>query len=323
MKVAQLLERRKVRWSELEAMCRELENGHTRRLGATGVLRFASAYRSACADLALADAYQLPPHTVQYLHDLVGRAHNQLYRSRLFQWQTWGDTMFRRVPTMILFDRAAWLAFVIFWGIFFASMALAYSSRQFAVEVIGEAAMNSYEEMYSQPIDGRSFEDSSVMGGFYVYNNASIGLQCFAAGLLLGVGGLFITVSNALQLGAVFGHIFTTPSRGNFIEFVTAHGPFELTAIVLSAGAGMRLGFAIVDTKGLSRMASLRKAVDRAMPTAAAALVLFCLAAVIEGFISPSGAPYAVKLSVALVSSAILLFYVVVLGLRGRMIDAD
>jgi len=323
MKVAQLLERRKVRWSELEAMCRELENGRSRRLGAVGVLRFASAYRSACADLALADAYQLPPHTVQYLHDLVGRAHNQLYRSRLFQWRSWSYEMFRRVPTMILFDRAAWLAFVIFWGIFFASMALAYSSREFSVEVIGEAAMDSVEEMYAQPIDGRNFEESSFMGGFYVYNNASIGLQCFAAGLLLGVGGLFITVSNALQLGAVFGHMFTTPSRDNFIEFVTAHGPFELTAIVLSAGAGMRLGFAIVDTNGLSRVASLRKAVDRAMPTAAAAVVLFCLAAVIEGFISPSGAPYAVKVGVALLSTAILIFYIVVLGLRGRFADAD
>jgi uncharacterized membrane protein SpoIIM required for sporulation len=304
-------------------MCRELENGRSRRLGAVGVLRFASAYRSACADLALADAYQLPPHTVQYLHDLVGRAHNQLYRSRLFQWRSWSHEMFRRVPTMILFDRAAWLAFVIFWGIFFASMALAYSSREFSVEVIGEAAMDSVEEMYAQPIDGRNFEESSFMGGFYVYNNASIGLQCFAAGLLLGVGGLFITVSNALQLGAVFGHMFTTPSRDNFIEFVTAHGPFELTAIVLSAGAGMRLGFAIVDTNGLSRVASLRKAVDRAMPTAAAAVVLFCLAAVIEGFVSPSGAPYAVKLGVALLSTAILIFYIVVLGLRGRFADAD
>jgi uncharacterized membrane protein SpoIIM required for sporulation len=321
MKVAQLLERRKVRWAELEAMCRELEGGRARRLGATGVLRFAGAYRSACADLALADAYQLPPHTVQYLHDLVGRAHNQLYRSRRFQWRSWADVMFRRVPTMILFDRAAWLSCAMFWGIFFASMALAYWSRAFSVEVIGEATMDSFEEMYAEPIDGRSFATSSAMGGFYVFNNASIGLQCFTAGLLLGVGGIFVTVSNALQLGAVFGFIFTTPSRGNFIEFVTAHGPFELTAIVLSAGAGMRLGFAIVDTGGLSRLASLRKAVDRTMPTAAAAVVLFCLAAVIEGFVSPSGAPYAVKLGVALVSSAILLFYVVVLGLRGRMID--
>jgi uncharacterized membrane protein SpoIIM required for sporulation len=85
----------------------------------------------------------------------------------------------------------------------------------------------------------------------------------------------------------------------------------------------MRLGFAIVDTNGLTRLASLRKAVDRAMPTAAAAVVLFCLAAVIEGFLSPSGAPYAVKAGVALLSSAILIFYIVVLGLRGRMIDAD
>ncbi len=323
MKVAQLLERRRVGWSELETMCRELEKGRGRKLGVAGVLKFAKSYRSACADLALADAYQLPPHTVQYLHELVGRAHNQLYRSRLFQWRTWAHEMFTRVPTRILFDKAVWLAFAIFWGIFFAAMGLGYTSREFCVQVIGEASMDTFVDNFSKPIDGRDFESSSFMGGFYVYNNASIGLQCFAAGLLLGVGGLLITVSNALQLGTVFGYMFTTTSRDNFVEFVTAHGPFELTAIVLSAGAGMRLGFSIVATDGLSRMASLRRAVERAMPTAAAAVSLFCLAAVIEGFLSPSGAPYALKAGVALLSTAILFFYIVVLGLRGRIADAN
>ena len=45
-------------------------------------------------DLALADAYQLPPTTVEYLHQLVGRAHNQMYRGRGFNFAAWlrGDS---------------------------------------------------------------------------------------------------------------------------------------------------------------------------------------------------------------------------------------
>jgi uncharacterized membrane protein SpoIIM required for sporulation len=323
MKVAQLLERRRAGWAELETMCRQLERGRARRLGAAGILKFASSYRSACADLALADAYQLPPHTVQYLHELVGRSHNQLYRSKMFRWRVWATEMFHEVPRRLLFDRSVWLAFAIFWGIFVAAMALGYSSREFCEQVAGADALESIEQSFSEPIRGRDAGASGAMGGFYVIHNAGIGLRCFAGGLLLGVGGLFITVSNALQLGTIFGFMFTTDSRGNFIEFVTAHGPFELTAIVFSAAAGMRLGFSLIATGGLSRGASLRRAVDDATPTMAAAVVLFCLAAVIEGFLSPSAAPYAVKAGVAITSTAILAFYVLVLGWRGRSRHAD
>jgi uncharacterized membrane protein SpoIIM required for sporulation len=323
MKVAQLLEKRRAGWRELESMCRQLEKGSSRRLAAESVLRFASAYRSACADLALADAYQLPPHTVQYLHELVGRAHNQLYRSKMFRWRAWTQELFVHVPRRLVADRALWLAFAIFWGIFLASGALGYASRNYCEQVIGADALASLEHSFSKPVRRNSADMSSAASGFYVINNAGIGLRCFAGGLILGVGGLFITVSNAVQLGAVFGYMFTVDSRGNFIEFVTGHGPFELTAIVFSAAAGMRLGFSLIATGGLARGASLRRAVREATPTMAAAVILFCLAALIEGFLSPSPAPYAVKAGVAIASSAILLFYVFGLGLMGSTPRAD
>jgi uncharacterized membrane protein SpoIIM required for sporulation len=318
MKVAQLLDERREGWRELETMCLKLERGGARRLGASGVLRFAAAYRSACADLALADAYQLPPHTVQYLHELVGRAHNQLYRSKLFRWHEWGVELFHNVPRRLLFDRALWLAFVVFWGIFFASMAFGYASRDYCVDVVGTEALDALEQSFAAPISGRDPNASGAMGGFYVLHNAGIGLRCFAAGLLLGVGGLFITISNAVQLGAMFGYMFNSPSRANFVEFVTAHGPFELTAVVFASAAGMRLGFSLVSTGGLSRAASLRRAVNEAVPTMAASVVLFSFAAAIEGFLSPSNAPYALKAGVAIGSTVLLVFYVVVLGWQGR-----
>ena len=174
------------------------------------------------------------------------------------------------------------------------------------------------ESMYKEPVEGRDVNQSAMMAGFYGNHNPSIGLRCFAWGLLLGVGGLFVTVFNAMLLGAVFGHMLTVEQPANFFHFVTAHGPFELTAVVFSAAAGMRMGFALVSTGGLSRMASLQRAAVDAMPTVALAVLLFWLAGLIEGFLSPSAAPYAVKAAVALASTAILIFYVVGLGYAGR-----
>jgi uncharacterized membrane protein SpoIIM required for sporulation len=161
-----------------------------------------------------------------------------------------------------------------------------------------------------------------MMAGFYIWHNAGIGMQCFVFGLFAGVGGLFETVFNAAYLGGVFGFMMTVPEQNNFFEFVTAHGPFELTAIVLAAGAGMRLGFSLLYTQGRSRMHSLRAAGRESVPSIMVAVVLFMLAAFIEGFISPSALPYTIKAFVAAASSALLMFYFVVLGQPPREPDA-
>ena len=123
--------------------------------------------------------------------------------------------------------------------------------------------MMKLEDMYSGPpelglADGGGM--GNAMGGFYIWNNCGIGLECFAFGLLLGIGGLYETIFNAVLLGTVFGFMARSPHAANLFHFVTAHGPFELTAVVLCAAAGMRLGFSVVAAHGLTRSESLRRA---------------------------------------------------------------
>ncbi len=202
---------------------------------------------------------------------------------------------------------------VLFWGIFFATMTLAAFSPAFVQEVLGDATKN-FEQSFSRGLGNRSSDDDTMMAGFYIQHNTSIGLQCFAYGLVFGVGGLFVTAFNAAYIGAVFGHMLTTPQRDTFLTFVTAHGPCELMAIVLCSAAGLRLGFSMIRTGGLSREASLQAAGRQALPTIGVAVVLFFCAALIEGFLSPSAAPYWIKALVAIVSAAMIFCYIVVLG---------
>jgi uncharacterized membrane protein SpoIIM required for sporulation len=314
MKVSDLLKSRQANWQELEKLCAKMEGLSRRAPEPDTVARFSALYRSACADLALADAYQLPPATIEYLHRLVGRAHNQLYRTRTFDIASWGDQLLVEVPRRLFSDNALRLAFCVFWGVFLLSAFMAYTTPGYAERVMGKEWIMQLEESFSEPIEGRGRGFSGGMAGFYILNNTSIGLRCFAFGLAFGIGGLYVTVFNAAFLGAAFGHMATVPQGENFFNFVTAHGPFELTAIVLSAAAGMRLGFSLIDTKGLRRIPALRRAAKETMPTVGAAMIMFALAAMIEGFVSPSPAPYWVKATVAVASAALLMFYFVVLG---------
>ena len=108
----------------------------------------------------------------------------------------------------------------------------------------------------------------------------------------------------------------------HFFEFVTAHGPFELTAIILSAGAGLRLGLSWMMTGGISRIDNLRKTGTETLPLMGAAGIMFFMAALIEGFLSPSAAPYWLKATVAILSSGLLSFYFLVLGFPRSLLVA-
>ena len=307
MKVSDLLQSRVENWRQLEQLCTKMEGRSRRFVPAPAVGRFSALYRAACADLALADAYQLPPATVNYLHRLVARAHNQLYRSQTFDVRSWPHELFVEVPQRLFTDNCLRLAAFIFFGTFILAAALAYGSPDFAQQIAGKDALMQMEELYSKPLP-------ELPTGLFIKHNCTIGLRCFAFGLVFGVAGLYVTLYNAALLGTIFGHMARVPQAENFYQFVTAHAPFELTAIVLSAAAGMRLGFSLVQTHGLTRVASLRRAAKQAMPVMGAALLMFLLAAFIEAAISPSSAPYEVKAAVGIISSGMLMFYFVILG---------
>ena len=260
----------------------------------------------------------MPPATIQYLHQLVGRAHNQLYRHEALRGEGWFRELFVNVPRRLFADGCLWLAMAIFWGVFLLCMFIAWRDPDFAPQIAGKEYVLRMEQLHS----GRHHADGdlgALMAGYYIQHNAAIGLRCFAFGLLGGIGGLYETIFSAAVLGATFGYMIHSPHAANFYDFVTAHGPFELMAAVLMAAAGMRLGFSLIDTGGRGRADALRLAAGRSVPVMSVGVVLFLLAAGIEAFISPTTAPYAVKAGLGAFSIILMLFYFVGLGYPRRL----
>lgn len=322
MKIAEVLERRREGWAELEAMCNEMKLGKfSYKANGAKLVRFSSLYRAACTDLAMSDQYQLPPSTIEYLHRLVGRAHSQLYRSTAPRLDRILQYVFLIVPHAVFRDPCVILAALLFFGSFGLSAYIAYSTpeaREHANRVLGEEQIEMMEEMHSRSI--RSFGTSSAglaNSAGYIQHNAGIGLQCFCLGPLI-LPTIAMLIFNGCTLGTVFGYMATDDalSSANFFQFVTAHGAFELTAIALAAGAGMRIGVGLFSTQGFSRGASFRINAERSLPVILCSVFLFILAAFTEGCLSPVDFPflYLVKLAVAVVSSTGLAAYFLLLG---------
>ncbi|MCR9292638.1 MAG: stage II sporulation protein M [bacterium] len=316
--LAETIEKRRADWQLLERMISQISARNLRHMKGDQLARLSDLYRSACADLAMAEQYRLSPETVNYLHGLVGQAHNTIYRSRRPQWQTWWDIAFRQTPQRIFQDHCVHICGLLFFGVFALSTYLAYNEMAFpgfAEKVLGAEQMEMMEESFSQVEFGRDLGTNLSMVAFYIQHNTGIGLQCFAMGILI-IPGLYTTAFNACMLGASFGYMARgdTPGGDSFLEFVTAHGAFELTAIALAAAAGLRIGAGWLFTKGLTRIASLQVQAREALPIMAASGVLFFLAALTEGLLSPSSLPYVFKALWGIFSSGLLMFYFVVLG---------
>ena len=322
MRVADRLTQRGDSWHELERLVDRMSRRQLGRPVPAEVLRLGELYRGVCTDLMLAESHDLPRDTVAYLHSLVGRAHNVLYQARGFRFRDWGKILFEAAPRRLRADPALRLGAAVFVVSFLISGLLAAARPEFARRVIGEQGLEQMEHMYSSPSDSAqengASRDDTLMAGFYIQHNASIGLRSFVWGILFGVGSLWQLLSNGIGLGAVFGHMAVSPYAANFFSFVTAHSSFELTALVFAGAAGLRMGWGLIDTQGQTRVGSLRREALNALPALSASVVLFVLAAFVEGYISASALPYWAKAYVALLSALLILAYLTLAGRERR-----
>ena len=106
MRVVERLARRESTWRELDGLLLVLEDQKWKPAHASQVIRLGELYRSVCTDLMLAESYDLPAETVGFLHALVGRAHNAVYRVQGFRLKDLAESIFVIAPRLLRRDPA-------------------------------------------------------------------------------------------------------------------------------------------------------------------------------------------------------------------------
>lgn len=318
MTPADFVAKRSADWAELEALLARVNVRRDRGLDSQELLRFAKLYRSACTDLSLAHAFRLSRDLEQRLEDLVARGHANLYTFRRNRWSDVREFFFRKVPYLVFTDKYVWICQVAFYLPFALCLYMSYQSPRFAERVVSAGQLQQAVEMHSNDKKAPTTGDAVVGTSFYIYNNVSIDLLVFGFGALGGVGSILLTLFNAVYLGCVIGFVLNSPSGANLLHFITAHAPFELTAIGISAGAGLRIGLAFVAPAGRRRLRALADEARFAVPVITAAALLTALAAVIEAVLGPAPLPLSLKMMVAGVCT---LFMFVYFGVGGYVLQ--
>jgi uncharacterized membrane protein SpoIIM required for sporulation len=309
-------------WEEVESLMVDLQRKRKhRQLSKQQHLQFPLLYRKLCSHYALARSRGFSPALVDQLHGLVLRGHPLLYRFKGdWLWRTL-QFVFSGFPRALRRQKAYFFIAMISFllpGVMMGSAC--FLNDDLIYTVMGEATVAEMEQSYDPANDrpGRAAERSSdtdfMMFGFYIMNNIGIGFRTFASGILFGIGSLFFLLFNGLVIGGVAGHLSRLGYHDTFWPFVSGHGSFELTAIVICGAAGLMLGHALLAPGQQTRLQALKSRALDALPLVIGAALMLLFAAFIEAFWSSSSVTAATKYSVAAILWAVVIFYLLLVG---------
>ncbi len=320
MRAEEFQQTRKKDWDRLNRLVEQSQTNIS-KLSPAQIELMASLYRSLTSDLAVAQR-DFPRHPLtNYLNQLTGRAHAAIYREEPLALRRLGLFITQGFPRLYRelfpFMLAAMLMFAVPAVAAGISMGLApeSNSRILPASVQELIPMIQEKDLWTDiPVQERPYASSFIM-----QNNIRVSFLAFGSGISGGLLTLLVLAENGLILGGLLG---LTAHYGVGFElgtFVIGHGVIELSVIFIAGGAGLVIGWALLQPGLKRRRDALADAARKAVRLLVGAVPLLLVAGTIEGFISPAeNIPWPVKWSIGIGSGILFYGYLILAGREKR-----
>ena len=283
---------REAGWHQLEDLLATVEARGMAALSPQQLEQLPRLYRSALSSLAVARAIALDHGLLLYLENLGLRAFLCIYRPQAplatLMVGFLGGALPRAVRALTRHLAAAALAMAV-GGI--AGFALTRSDEGWFSAIVplsyaaGRGPQSSPAELEAvlfAPLPDLAQTLGAVANALFAHNTV-IGLLCFALGFLAGLPTILLLLYQGMVLGAFVALHYDRGLTLDFVGWVSIHGVTEVLAILMCGAAGLALGDAVVFPGRHSRAETLALRGKVAAEVAAGAVLLFCLAALLEG----------------------------------------
>jgi uncharacterized membrane protein SpoIIM required for sporulation len=291
------IELRRENWSKLETLVQRVETSSLKTLSSDELRDFGLLYRQAAADLSATRADH-SSHTLEaYLNRLLGRAHNFIYSGQKMTPATAWEFLahgypriFRRLLPYTLTALGIFLA-----GALLGSL-VTVTRPAFMHAMLGPQMIDTIEhhKMWTDSLLSAKPQASS----WIMTNNMTVCFLTFASGIVAGLGTIYFLFTNGVNIGVVATACAQHGMALRLWSFVAAHGALELPAIFISGGAGLRLATGLLFPGMLRRKDALALAGSESVRLISGTIPMLIVAGSLEAFLSPTGAPIALKFSV-------------------------
>ena len=306
---------RKDNWRRLEDLLGLLQGTSLRGLSKIEVREFGELYRRAAADLAIARAETRDPKLINYLNSLVIRAHGKIYRAEGEGASIIGKFFLRDFPRTF---RANWKYMAIAVGTFVLFGILGFIATWMDTDFTHFVYLSGVvDNIQSNERWWLSLNDSNQIGASLIMsNNIIVSIRAFAMGSLFGVGAFYDIAFFGAHVGSLFGACYklNPPFGFDLATFVIGHGVIEVSVVCFCAGAGMMIGYALINPGDLTRGQALKKKGMEAAKIVVGCACLLVIAGLIEGFLSPSDLPAAVKFGTGILTGLVMYPYLLLVG---------
>jgi uncharacterized membrane protein SpoIIM required for sporulation len=288
------IEQRQALWQRLDHLLHQAESSGLKSLSGDEVRELGLLYRQTAQDLSAVRADRSSRTQEEYLNQLLARAHNRIYSGRKLEPRQ--ILRFFAVEYPRIFRRLfPWVAaaFVIFLVGGAIGALVTFSRPAFMRLILSPTVVDSIEhhQMWTQSLVSVKPQASSRI----MTNNISVCFTTFAGGIAAGFGTLWLLFFNGIMMGVVGTACAQARMSLQLWSFVAAHGSLELPSIFISGGAGLRLAAGLLFPGIYSRGDSLKRAAVESIRLLSGVVPLLVIAGTLEGFLSPSTAPVAVK----------------------------
>jgi uncharacterized membrane protein SpoIIM required for sporulation len=264
-------------------------------------------------DLSYARTHYPYSKIVKYINALAAGIYLSIYKNKKEKKNRLAHFFRIELPLILYRQRGKLRTALLF---FLAFMALGiFSSWQepgFVRGVLGDEYVNMTEANIARGDPFNVYKDQNELIMFLriAWNNIKVSLFCFASGLFFSIGTIWILFQNGLMLGT-FEQMFFAHNLGvKSILVVFIHGTLEISAIVISGGAGLVMGHSILFPKTYSRLTSLRMGAKDGIKITISLIPIFIVAAFFEGYVTRhTEMPVWLSTSILLSSLAFIIWY--------------
>ncbi len=275
-------------WDALAGLLRQIDRRSLASLDHEQLERFAAYHRKACADFAYAQTYFPDTEIVHHLRALTFAGHRILGRKR--------EAVLPKIWAFYLGGyrrdfRARLPALGASLGLFIGASLLGYAITMVNT---GFAALYLGPDMIKGLRQGEIWTDSvtqvlppALLSGRILTNNISVALVTWLGGASFGLITALMVMNNGLMFGSVLYLTWHYHLLDALLRFVAAHGPLELSLIVVAGAAGFELARGQLTRRREAPGVALPRAARRSWRLVAGTIPWFVVLGLVEGYISP------------------------------------